>query len=83
MTKDQKTNIWKTIAIIFIILFTLETSLIIWGTILISEDEKNLNECYYNICGDYADAYFSEDVCYCYDYDTNDELVVVKTNYMK
>lgn len=84
MTENTKTKVnkWKTIAIIFIILFTLETSLIIWGITLINEEEENINECYYNICNGYPDAYLFENVCYCYDYDDKDELVVVETNYM-
>ena len=61
---------WKTLAIIFIILFTLETLFIIWvwdyGTDILKEE----SECVLNICanGEY-DAYIYdsiENICYCY-----------------
>jgi len=83
MTENKKTNNWKTIAIIFIILFTLETLMIIWGTVLIQEEEEKTEECYYNICEDYPEAYFEEDYCYCYDYDQTGKLVVAESEYMK
>ncbi len=82
MTENKKVNGWKVTAIIFIILFTLQALITIWGLFLISEDERKTNECYYDICEFYADAYYEEDVCYCYDYD-NDELVIARTKYMK
>ena len=83
MTENKKTNSWKITAIIFIILFALETLVMIWGMILVQEEEEKTAECYYDICEDYPQAYFLEDVCYCYDYDQTDELVVVEEKYMK
>ncbi len=61
---------WKTLAIIFIILFILETLFIIWvwdyGTNLVEKE----NECVYNICSNEEyDSYIYDDVesiCYCY-----------------
>lgn len=65
-----KNNTWKTLAIIFIILFVLETAFIIW---MISIGLKEINiesECIVNICGsDEYDAYYYdtyEEICYCY-----------------
>jgi len=83
MTENKKTNHWKTIAIIFIILFTLETLTIIWGTILVQEEEEKTAECYYDICEDYPEAYFEDNFCYCYDYDQIGELVLAESNFMK
>lgn len=83
MTENKKTNKWKVVAIIFIILFTLETLMIIWGTILIQEEEEKTAECYYDICEDYPEAYFLDDYCYCYDYDQTGELDLVLMEYME
>lgn len=77
-------NGWKTTAIIFIILFILTWILIIWGMNMVDNDEENLNECYYNVCGDYPDAYYEENFCYCYEYGVfSGELEITKTEYMK
>jgi hypothetical protein len=78
----KETNTWKIIAIIFIILFCSLVLFITWGLYLNSQDEKKSYQCFYNICGDYADAEFRENVCYCYDYDTLGQLTVAKTQYM-
>jgi len=83
MTENKKTNKWKVVAIIFIILLALETLFVVWGVALVNEEERKTNECFYNICGDYEDAFFYEDVCSCYDYDNHHELVIVKSEYMK
>ncbi len=78
MTEQKKVNGWKVTAIIFIILFSLQVLVTIWGLVLIQVEEDKIDECYYDICEDYADYFFYEDFCYCYD--TDDE--VVKTKYM-
>ncbi len=62
-------NKWKTIAIIFIILFVLETLFLIYAFNLANRIVSNENECLYNVCADY-EAYFYDDydeVCYCYE----------------
>lgn len=68
----KETNVWKIIAIIFIILFILETILFITlfaiGTKIINDE----NECSINICGnlDEAVSYDYDDydkICYCLD----------------
>jgi len=67
-------NHWKTIAIIFIILFILETILFIWllsvGTSMVNKEA----ECSINICGEIGDAvsYYYDDyeqICSCLDAD--------------
>lgn len=63
-------NGWKVTAIIFIILFILET--ILFGTIIkLGVDEFNReSECSVNVCGaSYYDAFYYdsyEQMCYCY-----------------
>ncbi len=64
---------WKTIAIIFIILFTLETSFFIWAWNMYAREQENQNTCFYEICDGYIDAWYYEDVCLCYD--ENHEIV--------
>lgn len=66
----MKKNKWKNIAIIFIILFAIETLLVIilfsWGWDIMDKE----SECSINICGEYDSNSFYydsyEDVCYCY-----------------
>jgi len=61
-------NPWKLVAIIFIIMFVLETLLLVawwsYGSKAIDQD----NECAFNVCKLY-DAYqvdYINNVCYCY-----------------
>jgi len=70
-------NKWKVIAIIFIILFLLENGLFIIGGIIVYNEEKDIKVCYYEVCKKYPDAYFSDGVCKCYDYDLIGNLVEV------
>ena len=72
-------NKWKTIAIIFIILFGLLMIYNIWAINYYFAEEDKTTECYYDICEEYYDAYYVDDVCYCYDEEYNLE----KTDYMK
>lgn len=74
---------WKVIAIIFMIITILETTIFIWSFISLSIEEKQIAKCYYDICNDYPEADLSGDVCYCYDYDMLGELQIVDTKYMK
>lgn len=73
---------WKTIAIIFMIITIIETAYLIWAVTLYTAETNRVNECYYNICGDYPDAYYESKVCYCYDYDLTGQPIVAKTEYM-
>ena len=64
-------NPWKTVAIIFIILFVLETVIFIWLFSLGSRIISNDSECSINVCGSLegVTSYYyddSESVCYCY-----------------
>jgi len=76
-------NVWKGLAVVFIILFIIENMFFIWAYFSLEAEEDKINDCLYNICSEYPDAEFFEDVCYCYDYDVIGDLVVVKTEFMK
>ena len=85
MKKDyeKEAKKWKGIAIIFIII----TALIFISSILLGiservEDNKT-KICFYEICANYPDAEYYEDVCTCYDYDTLGRLTIVKEEYMR
>jgi hypothetical protein len=58
---------WKTIAIIFIILFILETLLFGYLLMIGNKSLELENSCAYNICGEYEAYYYDvyEGVCYC------------------
>ena len=75
-------NGWKVLAIIFIILFIVETTLWIWLTMVYIAEEEQTYECYYDLCGEYADASYVSPVCYCYQYDILGDLVVAETHYI-
>ena len=74
---------WKLTAIIFMMLFILETAWIGFGLYLVLEEEEQFNTCYYEICEGYPQSWFYEDICYCYDYDTTGELQLVVEKWMK
>lgn len=60
-------NKWKIIAIIFITLFVLETSVIVWMVYSGIELQENDYKCAYEICENY-ESYnydFYTDICYC------------------
>jgi len=80
---EHETKKWKTIAIIFIILFTVETLCLVTLNIIYASDEKKMNECYYDICEGYPDAYYESNICQCYGYDMFGELVITKEKYMR
>lgn len=67
-------NGWKILAIVFIILFVLESLFFIWATKDGFEFINNQNYCAYDICEQYPsynyDSYTQE--CYCFE---NDEVV--------
>lgn len=74
---------WKTIAIIFIILFVIETTYVIWEVNVYFNEVDKKNECYYDICNGYPDAYYEADVCTCYNYDMFGSLQIAKEEWMK
>ena len=68
---EKKNNTWKTIAIVFIVLFAIETLIFgaVWnlGNRIIEQEEA----CIYDICSDSRFTAFTYDeineVCYCYE----------------
>lgn len=70
---------WKTIAIIFIILFVLETAFVGWALYEADQQIKKDNQCNFNLCKQYAAGYYDPytDVCTCYDYDNLGSYVEV------
>ena len=74
---------WKVTAIIFLVLFLLETSFFIWSVWIVTKEEQKDLTCYYDICADYPDAYREGNVCSCYDYDMLGDYVIAKEKLMK
>ena len=68
---------------VFIILFTLETAYVVWSISYYYIEEGKIYECYYDICGEYPEAEYSDNVCSCYGYDNLGQLMVVKSKYMR
>lgn len=71
-------NKWKITAIIFIVLFLLETGLIVWSISMYNQSVEDEETCAYDICNvgvDYEQYYFSEGICQCY---INDEVGLTK-----
>ncbi len=64
MTKNK----WKTIAIIFITLFILETAFIVWAFNYGTDAIEKENECIYNVCQEAETYYFDSisSLCECY-----------------
>lgn len=73
---------WKTLAIIFIILFILETSYVSWSIWVYEQQIQKTNQCYYDICEGYPDAWYQDGLCTCYEYDLMGESVVAKQKLM-
>lgn len=73
----HKSDGWKITAIIFIVLFVLETIIFVWilswGLQIVAKE----NECSVNVCsGEEIVSYYydeSQSICYCYD--VNEEIV--------
>lgn len=74
---------WKILAIVFIVMFAAETIFVIWAWSLAIEEEKQLKECYYDICAEHPYAELDGDICFCYDYDMLGDLILDKTIYMR
>jgi len=73
-------NGWKVIAIIFILLFLVETTAFIFVFYIGNQYVKQKETCNYNICLNYDAFYFdsSTNICYCY---KNNEIA--KQEYVK
>jgi len=83
--EQKKSNKWKIIGIIgivVIVLFTLENLLIGYLFVDIAKDNKNTNVCYYDICEKYPDAQYEDGVCKCYDYDLTGYPALAKSKVM-
>ena len=50
---------------------------------IIKRSRDRANQCLYNICAKYPQAYYEEDVCTCYEYDVLGNYQVAKEVYMK
>jgi len=63
-------NHWKTVAIIFIILFVLETAFIGWAIGYATDQDEKEKRCIVNICDGYPSYQYDmfEEICTCYDY---------------
>jgi len=73
---------WKITAIVFISLFFGLLSLMIYGYYIANEEIKDTNICYYEICEENPEALLQDGICYCYDYDNLNNLIVVNTKIM-
>lgn len=73
---------WKTIAIVFIILFTLETSIFVISVVSVMNEDKKIMECFYDVCEEYPEADYDEGLCTCYDYDVLGEFYPAKYEVM-
>ena len=62
---------WKTLAIIFIAIFILETAFIAYAITLASEMTRQENECIINTCDGYDSFYYdiNSEICYCFEDD--------------
>jgi len=77
----EKTG-WKILAVTSTTMLLALIGILIWGTILNAEYEEKVSTCYYDICSGYEDAWFDQNVCYCYAYDVLGNEVVDYTEYM-
>lgn len=74
---------WRTTAIVALVVLGLLVSYNIYSVAVYYDELEKSNICYYNICEEHPEAWYSEDVCTCYDYDTLGNLVVDKTQLME
>lgn len=72
-------NGWKVVAIIFIVLFSLETLMWVYSFYMYEKELKETKYCYYDVCADYPEASYEEGICWCYDYDLVGNYKIVKT----
>ena len=74
---------WKILAIVFIILFVIENLYLAWGFILLAQDDQKIDACYYEVCSDYPEAWYEDNLCTCFNLDFNTgEYVAAKTELM-
>ncbi len=81
---------WKILAIILLVIVILENAFLAWGYSLVleedrlyAEQEQKMNVCYYETCSDYPEAWFENNVCSCYQVNTEGtDYEVAKETYM-
>lgn len=74
---------WKIVAIIFILLFVAETFFMIWSVMYSNSEEEKTLICYYDVCEEYPDAWYENNLCTCYDYDVLGDLIPVDWEIIK
>lgn len=75
---------WKIAIVVLWILFILQNVLFIWGAISILQEEEKIYQCYFNICSEYEDVDFVDDICTCYEYNYKiEDYEIKKQIYMK
>ena len=74
---------WKVSAIVFFILFVIILTYNIWAISLYLDEEGKIAECYYDICKDYGNAIYENNVCGCYEPDLMGGWAIAKETYMK
>jgi hypothetical protein len=82
---EEVSGWWRVVALVFLVIY-------IWGIVLMIQEEIQIKKelekqkiCYYEICKDniYIDAFYEDDVCYCYEMDNDYKTFLSKTEYMK
>lgn len=74
---------WKIVAVVFLVVCFVETTYIVGTVISYNLQVDKSNECYYDICGDYPDAFYEESICTCYDYDVFGDYIIAEEKYMR
>jgi len=81
--ETENKSYWKTVAIIFMLLFFLETGYFAYVKYSYNQEIEKTNICYYDICAENPGAELINNVCFCYNYDVMGEYVLAKTEVMK
>jgi hypothetical protein len=79
----MSSNVWRTLAIVFMTLFIVETAIVAWGVMIVNQEQDNINMCHYDICGDYLDADLVDGVCFCYEEGFAGDYIVGHTEVMR
>ena len=84
-SKDKVSKIWRTMAIIFIVIFIVILFFLLWAYVYEINNKEDTYHCYYTICEDTPDAFYDpiEKLCTCYDYDVLGNIKEVRTKYLK
>jgi len=73
---------WKKLAIILMVIVFLETGYGVFSIFIYNREVRRTQECYYEICEEYPQALYQENVCFCYGYDMLGGLEVQETKLM-